>query len=398
MLALSESSLKLRSACEQQTQLVSKACDVWSTGCLLAELFSGAYLFADRTWPDLYVALCLSTDIELPLDPLREAMLNLDYRIPRFVEKLITAVLRRDPQDRMSIAAQREAIDQFVQETHLLSVSSKGAARPRPPDFSPRHLPQRINSKDSSSARSVHNNKSSINSPELFDIPRFILRLYPAVCLNFGFNRLSHQRHANYFLDTCSDFELLTGTELTRIQRTKLSSSIALYASRLTYATCRDFCDVQESEFVEIRLCPGGAKKGKTNTVYFDSGADISSEDFKAAWRDLLLFCLKHVGSGFRIMISMGVSENETVLTVLDERERRPSLLSALDDATAYCTCAKRTITCAAVLASLLGNPEARQHGDGDAQNPNQLSAVDRGLPGISQVCCQETARVLFRL
>ena len=44
----------------------------------------------------------------------------------RFVEKIITGVLRRDPLARTSIKAQQELVELFIQETNLLKVSSGG--------------------------------------------------------------------------------------------------------------------------------------------------------------------------------------------------------------------------------------------------------------------------------
>ena len=125
MLSLSESSLKLKIHSDQRSHLeVSSACDVWSMGCLLVELLCGEFLFAERTWPDLYVSLCLSTEIELPLKPLRDAMVDLDYRVPRFVEKLVTSILKRDPKRRLGFDTQTGEIKKFLKETNLLKSAS----------------------------------------------------------------------------------------------------------------------------------------------------------------------------------------------------------------------------------------------------------------------------------
>ena len=44
------------------------AADVWSVGCLLPELVTGTYLFAERPWTDLYVSLCTVKSADCAVD------------------------------------------------------------------------------------------------------------------------------------------------------------------------------------------------------------------------------------------------------------------------------------------------------------------------------------------
>merc|ERR1711871_1205512 len=187
MLSLSESSLKLKVSSDQSIRMeVSDACDVWSMGCLLAELLSGEYLFAERTWPDLYVSLCLSTEIDLPLKNLRDTLVNLDYRVPRFVEKLVTSILKRDPESRLGFDAQIEKINVFLKETNLLNIAS----------FAAHKVQNKCKLAVDDSICALDENKSSISSPldhidpqELFVIPRCVLMIRPvSICLNLGFD------------------------------------------------------------------------------------------------------------------------------------------------------------------------------------------------------------------
>ena len=55
------------------------ASDIWSTGCLLYELMTNSFLFADLPWPELYSLLCCSSSLSLTSSTEPEKLINLEY-------------------------------------------------------------------------------------------------------------------------------------------------------------------------------------------------------------------------------------------------------------------------------------------------------------------------------
>jgi serine/threonine protein kinase len=89
-----------------------KCSDIWSLGCLFAELLTSSYLFENRPWPDLFVTLCMKEFPSLPLDKLREKISfiydsNSNNRIDNVIShivNIITVLMKQHPKDRSNIS------------------------------------------------------------------------------------------------------------------------------------------------------------------------------------------------------------------------------------------------------------------------------------------------------
>jgi hypothetical protein len=85
--------------------LPNKQSDIWSLGCLLVELLTGDYLFAERQWADLYVTLARTPfdDKTIPLQTLRHSLSALPEDIRSSIETLVRRILVQMPADRPTI-------------------------------------------------------------------------------------------------------------------------------------------------------------------------------------------------------------------------------------------------------------------------------------------------------
>lgn len=377
-------------------------------GCLLAELLSGEYLFAERTWPDLYVSLCLSTEIDLPLKNLRDTLLNLDYRVPRFVEKLVTSILKRDPESRLGFDAQIEKINVFLKETNLLNIAS----------FAAHKVQNKCKLAVDDSICALDENKSSISSPldhidpqELFVIPRCVLMIRPvSICLNLGFDcgniynvntKLNKLMEVSIYADI-----LIKGKESIKYLQAISSISQCSYES---HRSCLSyFCSTQD--FIEVRLVHGSVNShtstsNQPSPIELDVSVNSCDENFRAQWRKTLLQC-KAIKSKLLITLVQDSSAvgNESPGKILFNKEgngigTNGMIFTSLnDDPLSNCTCSRFALTCATVLAGYLAIDTI----DGDSgKKPtpmNPLGVVDRVLPGISQLCDFDLCKKLLDL
>lgn len=86
----------------------SKKSDVWSMGCLLAEILTGDYLFAEKSWTELYCMLCMGDYTPPPVSQvtlyLRETLgpLGLTGALSS-ITSIMEKLLRQNPSDRASL-------------------------------------------------------------------------------------------------------------------------------------------------------------------------------------------------------------------------------------------------------------------------------------------------------
>jgi len=395
MLSLSESSFKLKGAAEQKGfSSVSADSDIWSLGCLLAELFTGSYLFGDRTWPDLYVSLFLSSEIVLPLSNLKESMRQLDYRMPRFVENLVISILKHNPCDRISIHMQKESVTRFLDEVCHVHSPSKKYFQTREEEVSD-HCDASawpVVDVDVDTKKSLLLNTLHLDS-DLLTIPKCSLTISSNVVLNCGLQSdnkplsISAQQlipEGGFY----EGFRVLPKSALDNLSISTGKSHISAFSYEHQKNVFKEWM-YANSSCTEVRIIDSVSENISSNIDAVLDLSKVESPEFMTTWINLRSMCMEAIKAGGQVYVTVG-KETLTIPITSD------ALLEAMDAGSEYCECSSRILTCGILFAwSLLTINLSDILLGSTWQSP--LTSVDRLLPGISQVCCQMAAKEYMR-
>ena len=127
----------------------SYASDIWSLGCLLAEIFLGHFLFQDIPWPEMYVTLCMSKDKYQPINDKIIAELNqvIPSEYVRHVKDILVKVLQQSPESRPAISTIIADVSKLIDIMDLdmpVSVSSMAASSATSMQCIPRDLQETV--------------------------------------------------------------------------------------------------------------------------------------------------------------------------------------------------------------------------------------------------------------
>lgn len=120
----------------KQFDLPDKTSDVWSLGCLLVEILTSETLFANRSWPELYVSLCMNNFRPVSLRYIRHAMDSFNRSLITKIETIARGALQQDPNDRSTIEdlifdtkrVIHELLKNKVEENEQLSLQNKSGS------------------------------------------------------------------------------------------------------------------------------------------------------------------------------------------------------------------------------------------------------------------------------
>ena len=247
----------------------------------------------------------------------------------------------------------------------------------------------------------------SLNPQEQFQIPCCVLKLKQnAICLNIGFDRsdVNLSRCFSSIYSSCPSStavgpNFMTYTDVVmkeaeNLEQSKSDSSLSQISSAMHHRAIAEFCSLC-SELLEVRVGTGPFPNVGDGIINLDIGFGTNEEIFARLWQTVLQQCQDCRSRGGRILISAGYDQRLSKEQGHPQGQTNMSLSTILaDDYGVSCSCSRYTITCASLLAGLVTLMDDVPLFHLDGHNP--LTLVDRVLPGISQVCCQITARNLM--
>jgi len=232
--------------------------------------------------------------------------------------------------------------------------------------------------------------EAALNLEELFSLPRCTMSMHSWLFISVGVSQaVAIPDEASGIPGDFSSIESLTSTEFQRLEDRKSSASITTYIRELTEKS------YQNGGCIEVRfVCAIDHldEPIKTDFVHYICTSSVKfDEAYLKHFIDLLHLCAKARKRGEAVHISFGWDREQSSPSSKCLFVNNGALFPSVEGSSVCCAAARVSITSASVFAHILAGlvGETRSHS-------NPLASIDRLLPGISQICCSKTMRVLF--
>ena len=369
-----------------------------------------------------YVSLCLATEIVIPFEHVQEAMSALDYRMPRFVEKFIKSILAREPLNRMvkqtnlcrmyevlincqllsqSVPAQLEMVEQFLVDICLINSPSKKSSESVSWDSS---VLVNTNSHNEHVADVKVEPLPVKDADELFNIPSCVIDLSSSIRLSFGCAASNNQRQD--MLISTQKFDSVCAQEAVRLEYLIANAQLSTFIFDRKEDFLRNLADTSSSsnQWIEICVVDSASHANKpisdhqVKYLVTDRGDPYGDDRLRKEFFSIYEHCRELMReNNMNVLVTIGessiIAATASNLNHNDTAVGNINLYSHEPDR--YASCSRRAITSGIVLARALMHGIS---GSSGSSNFNAIADFDRILPGISQVCCLDTARELATL